>query len=35
MSQPDGGAQDPEATTNDYYYPKGAYYFVEATDDQE
>ncbi|XP_044453140.1 uncharacterized protein [Triticum aestivum] len=30
---PDGGAPDPDATTDNYYYPEGAYYYVEATDD--
>jgi hypothetical protein len=36
MSQPDGGAQEPDTTVDeDYYYPEGAYYYVQATDDQE
>ena len=35
MSQPDGGAQDLDDTTDDYYYAEGAYYYVEAVDDQE
>ena len=36
MSQPDVGAQDPDATfDDDYYYHEGAYYYVEAADDQE
>ena len=34
--QPDGGAQEPDATVvDDYYYHEGAYYYVEADDDQE
>ena len=34
--QPDVGAQDPDATfDDDYYYPEGAYYYVEDADDQE
>ena len=33
--QPDGGAQDPDATTDDYYYPEGAYYYMETADGQE
>ena len=33
---PDGGAQDPDATfDDDCYYTEGAYYYVEAADDQE
>ena len=36
MSQPDGGAQDPDATfDDDCYYPEGAYYQVETADGQE
>ena len=36
MSQTNGGAKDPEATfDDDCYYTEGAYYYVEATDDQE
>ena len=35
MLQLDGGAQDPDATAADYYYPEGAYYYVTDTDDQE
>ena len=36
LSQPDGGAQDPDATfDDDCYYSEGAYYYVEAADDQE
>ena len=35
MSQPDGGAQELDATADDYYYPNGAYYYVETVDDQE
>ena len=36
MSQPDGGAQAPDARVDDeYYYHEGAYYYMEAADDQE
>ena len=36
MLQPDGGAQDPDATFDgDYYYHEGTYNYVEADDDQE
>ena len=35
MSQLDGGVQEPDATTDDYYNPEGAYYYMEAADDQE
>ena len=36
LLQPDGGAQDADATPDDYcYYPEGAYYYVEPADDQE
>ena len=36
MLQPDGGAQDPDATfDDDCYYTEGAYYYMEAADDQE
>ena len=35
LSQPDAGAQEPDATVDDCYYPKGAYYYVETADDQE
>ena len=35
MLQPHSGAQDPDDTTGDYYYPEDTYYFVEAADDQE
>ena len=35
MTQPDGGVQEPDVTTDDYYYTEGAYYYVEAVDDQE
>ena len=32
----DGGAQDPDVTFDDNcYYTEGAYYYVEAADDQE
>ena len=37
LLQPDGGSQEPDdATPTDYYYyPEGAYYYVDPTDDQE
>ena len=35
MLQPDGGAQDLDATADGYYYPEGAYYYVMDADDQE
>ena len=36
LSQPDAGAQEPDATVDDDYYIEGAYYYVQAAvDDQE
>ena len=35
LMQLDVGAQDPDDTADDYYYPEGAFYYVEAVDDQE
>ena len=35
MLQPDVGAQDPDATVDDYYNPEGAYYYMVAADGQE
>ena len=36
MLQPYGGDLDPNANfDDDYYYTEGAYYYVEAADDQE
>jgi hypothetical protein len=35
MSQPDDGAQEPDAIADNYYYPNRAYYYVETADDQE
>ena len=36
LMKPNGGAQDPDATfDDDYYYHEGAYYCMEAADDQE
>ena len=36
LSQPDAGAQEPDATADDYYYTGGAYYYVQAANnDQE
>ena len=32
----DGGSHEPDVTPVDYYYyPEGAYYYVETTDGQE
>ena len=33
LSQPDAGAQEPDATADDDYYTGGAYYYVQAADD--
>ena len=34
LSQPDAGAQEPDATVDDEsYYTEAAYYYVEAADD--
>ena len=33
--QPDVGAQDPDVTFDNDCYTEGAYYYVEAADDQE
>ena len=37
LLQPDGGSQErDDATPADYYYyPEGAFYYVEPADDQE
>ena len=35
LMQPDVGAQESDATTDDYYNPEGAYYYMETADDQE
>ena len=36
LLQPDDGAQEPDATVDDDYYTGGAYYYVQAADnDQE
>ena len=36
LSQPDVGAQDPDATVDDNsYYTGGAYYYVQAVDDDQ
>ena len=36
MPQPDVGAQEPDATVdNDSYYTGGAYYYVQAADDDQ
>ena len=34
LLRPNDGAQEAAIPTDDYYYPDGAYYYVE-TDDQE
>ena len=33
--QPDAGAQEPDATFDDCYYPGGAYYYVQPADDDQ
>ena len=36
LLQPDGGSQELDDTPDSYYYyPEGAYYYVETADDQE
>ena len=35
LSQPDVGAQDPDATVDNDYYNGGAYYYVQAADDDQ
>ena len=36
LSQPDAGAQEPDATVDDdSYYIGGAYYYVQAADDDQ
>ena len=36
LSQPDAGAQEPDATVDDdSYYTGGAYYYVQAADDDQ
>ena len=36
LSQPDAGAQEPDATNDDdSYYTGGAYYYVQAADDDQ
>ena len=35
MPQPDVGAQESDATVDDYYYTGGAYYYVQAADDDQ
>ena len=36
LSQPDAGVQEPDATVDDDTYDTGgAYYYVQAADDQE
>ena len=35
LLRPDVGAQEPDATVNDDYYPGGAYYYVQPADDDQ
>ena len=35
FSSLDDRSQEQDATADNYYYPDGAYYYVETTDDQE
>ena len=35
LLRPDVGAQESDATFDDSYYTEGAYYYVQAADDQE
>ena len=35
MPQLDVGAQEPDATVDDDYYTRGAYYYVQAADDDQ
>ena len=36
LSQPDAGAQEPDATVDDdSYYTGGAYYYVQPADDDQ
>ena len=35
LSQPDAGGLEPDATVDDVYYPGGAYYYVQAADDDQ
>ena len=35
MPQPDFGAQELDATVDDNYYTGGAYYYVQAVDDDQ
>ena len=36
LSQPDAGAQEPDATADDdSYYTGGAYYYVQPADDDQ
>ena len=35
LSQPDAGAQEPDATVDDGYYTGGAYYYMQAADDDQ
>ena len=35
LSQPDAGAQEPDATVDDDYYTGGAYYYVQVADDDQ
>ena len=33
LSKVDDGSQEPDDATDDYYYPKDAYYYVKTADD--
>jgi hypothetical protein len=35
MLRSDDGSQEPAATADGYYYPVGAFYYVEDADNQE
>ena len=35
LLQPDDGAQEPDATADDYYYTGGGYFYVQAINDDK
>ena len=35
LLRPDVGAQEPDATVENYYYSGGAYYYVQPADDEQ
>ena len=35
LPRSDSGSQEPAASVDYYYYPEGAYYYVETADGQE